>query len=139
MSAARGYGVSLPERVTADDADETQSDERPKHQLVAEKTDEVWQQAKPFVCGAFALKRGQNWQIHEHAFWEQHADMGMREDMPRLSSWLCACCVEARPRTPEISAIDCSVAPRTLVVLCLLSVSCSSVPGSSAPWIVVDL
>lgn len=41
----------------------------------------MWQQTKPFVCDAFALSRGQNWQIHESAFWEQHAYMGMREDM----------------------------------------------------------
>jgi hypothetical protein len=35
--------------------DETKADDRPKHQLVTEKTDEVWQQAKPFVTDAFAL------------------------------------------------------------------------------------
>jgi putative transposase len=81
ITAARGCDVSLPERVIIDEVDEAQTDERPKHQLVAEKTDEVWQQAKPFVCDAFALDRGQNWQIHENAFWEQHAYMGMRENM----------------------------------------------------------
>ena len=36
---------------------------------------QVWQQAKPFVTDAFALDRGPNWQIHETAFWEQHAYM----------------------------------------------------------------
>jgi putative transposase len=81
VRAARTCSVSLPERVTAADADELQTDDRPEHQLIAETTDEVWQQAKPFVCDAFALTRGPNWQIHEHAFWEQHAYMGMREDM----------------------------------------------------------
>ena len=48
--------------------DESETGDRPQHQLVAEKTDEVWQQAKPFVTDAFALNRGQNWQIHENAF-----------------------------------------------------------------------
>jgi putative transposase len=81
VNAARGCGVSLPEQITAADTDEPQADDRPEHQLIAETTDEVWQQAKPFVCDAFTLKRGPNWQIHENAFWEQHAYMGMREDM----------------------------------------------------------
>jgi putative transposase len=81
VRAARTCRVSLPERITADDADEPQTDDRPEHQLLAETTDEVWQQAKPFVCDAFALDRGPNWQIHQNVFWEQHAYMGMREDM----------------------------------------------------------
>ena len=81
VTAARAYDLSLPERVTSGEADESQTDNSPKHQLIAEKTDEVWQQTKPYVCDAFALERGRNWQIHENAFWEQHAYMGMREDM----------------------------------------------------------
>jgi putative transposase len=81
ITAAHACDVSLPERVTTGGADEAQDDDCPKHQLVAEKTDEVWQQAKPFVTDAFALDRGPNWEIHENAFWEQHAYMGMREDM----------------------------------------------------------
>jgi putative transposase len=81
VKAARACDISVPERVTINETDDPQTDEPPKHQLVAEKTDEVWQQAKPFVCDAFALDRGRNWQIHENAFWEQHAYMGMREDM----------------------------------------------------------
>jgi putative transposase len=81
VRAARTCDVALPERVTISEADEPQTDDCPEHQLIAEKTDEVWQQAKPFVCEAFALDRGPNWQIHQNAFWEQHAYMGMREDM----------------------------------------------------------
>ncbi|EMA52083.1 transposase IS4 family protein [Halococcus thailandensis JCM 13552] len=81
VTAARTNGVSLPKRVSTSETDETKTNKPPKHQLVAERTDEVWQQAKPFVTDAFALKRGSNWQIHENAFWEQHAYMGMREDM----------------------------------------------------------
>jgi putative transposase len=80
-TAAQLCDVSMPARIGTDEADEPETDNRPEHQLVAEKTDEVWQQAKPFVCDAFALDRGPNWQIHENAFWEQHAYMGMREDM----------------------------------------------------------
>jgi putative transposase len=81
VRAARACDVSLPDRIETDEADNPQADDCPKHQLIAEKTDEVWQQAKPFVCDTFALDRGPNWQIHENAFWEQHAYMGMREDM----------------------------------------------------------
>ena len=33
------------------------------------------------MTDAFALDRGRNWQTHENAFWEQHAYMGMCEDM----------------------------------------------------------
>ncbi|ADJ16429.1 MULTISPECIES: transposase [Halococcaceae] len=81
VRAARACGVSLPDRIDIDEADESDADDPPERQLVAAKTDEVWQQAKPFVTDAFALSRGPNWQIHENAFWEQHAYMGMREDM----------------------------------------------------------
>src|SRR5699024_7700144 len=79
--AAYACEVSLPDRIETARMDGSDAGSRPEHQLVAEKTDEVWQQAKPFVTDAFALNRGRNWQIHENAFWEQHAYMGMREDM----------------------------------------------------------
>ncbi|WP_232833851.1 transposase [Saliphagus sp. LR7] len=81
VMAARVCEVPLPDQTSTDGADGSEADTPPKHQLVAEKTDEVWQQAKPFVTDAFALDRGPNWQIHENAFFEQHAYMGMREDM----------------------------------------------------------
>jgi putative transposase len=81
VTAACACKVSLPDRIETDRTDDSDADRRPEHQIIAEKTDEVWQQAKPFVTDAFALKRGRNWQIHENAFWEQHAYMGMREDM----------------------------------------------------------
>jgi putative transposase len=81
VTTAHACDVSLPERIDTDEEDDPESDDCPERQLLAQKTDEVWQQAKPFVTDAFALSRGQNWQIHENAFWEQHADMGMREDM----------------------------------------------------------
>ncbi len=81
VTASRLCDISLPERVTIGKVDDAQTDDPPQHQLVAETTDEVWQQAKPFVCDAFALERGRNWQIHQNAFWEQHAYMGMREDI----------------------------------------------------------
>ncbi|MGN8215884.1 transposase [Halococcus salifodinae] len=81
VTAARANEVSFPERVNTSETAETKTNKPSKHQLVAQKTDEVWQQAKPFVTDAFALDRGPNWQIHENAFFEQHAYMGMREDM----------------------------------------------------------
>lgn len=49
VRAARTCEGSLPDRIGGDEADESEADSPPKHQLVAEKTDEVWQQAKPFV------------------------------------------------------------------------------------------
>jgi putative transposase len=81
VKAVRTCDVSLSDRTGTDGSDDPNTNDRPEHQLIAEKTNDIWQQAKPFVCEAFALKRGPNWQIHENAFWEQHADMGMREDM----------------------------------------------------------
>ena len=81
VMAARAYEVPLPNRIETEETDESEGGDTPERQLVAEKTDEVWQQAKPFVTDAFALDRGLNWEIHENAFWEQHAYMGMREDM----------------------------------------------------------
>jgi putative transposase len=68
VKAARACDVPLPERIDTSDEDEPESDDCPEHQLLAQKTDEVWKQAKPFVTDAFALDRGQNWQIHENAF-----------------------------------------------------------------------
>nr|WP_239640955.1 transposase [Natrialba taiwanensis] len=81
VMAAHACEVPLPDRISTGEADESDANDTPEHQLVAEKTDEVWQQAKPFVTDAFALDRGSNWQIHENAFFEHHAYMGMREDM----------------------------------------------------------
>lgn len=81
VTVACACKVSLPDRIETVRMDGSDVDRRPEHQIIAEKTDEVWQQAKPFATDAFALKRGQNWQIHESAFWEQHVYMGMREDM----------------------------------------------------------
>lgn len=45
----------LPDRIDTGEADKSQADNCPEHQLIAETTDEVWQQAKPFVTDAFAL------------------------------------------------------------------------------------
>ena len=46
MRAAHACEVPLPDRIGTDRADGSDADSRPEHQLVAEKTDEVWQQAK---------------------------------------------------------------------------------------------
>jgi putative transposase len=81
ITTARACDVSLPERIEAGRTDKPEATDCPERQLLAQKTDEVWQQAKPFVTDAFKLDRGPNWEIHENAFWEQHAYMGMREDM----------------------------------------------------------
>ena len=81
VRAARACDVPLPDRIGIDGVDESNGDGSPERQLVAAKTDEVWQQTKPFVTDAFRLDRGHNWEIHENDFWEQHAYMGMHENM----------------------------------------------------------
>ena len=91
VTAARTCDVSLPERVTIGEADEPESDNLPKHQLVAKKTDEVWQLDKPFVCDAFALDRGRNWQIHANAFWEQHLPLSRGNPCSNRRSRICCC------------------------------------------------
>jgi putative transposase len=58
VTAARACDVSLPERVTIGEEIDPESDDCPERQLLAQKTDEVWQQAKPFVCDAFAPRTG---------------------------------------------------------------------------------
>jgi len=45
------------------------SSKRSEQRLVAEKTKEVWQQAKPFVTDTFYLNRAENTVVHENAFW----------------------------------------------------------------------
>jgi len=40
---------------------ESDADSRPGHQFIAEKADEVWQQAKPFICDAFVLSAVVQW------------------------------------------------------------------------------
>lgn len=94
----------LPDQIATDAIAEADADSRLEHQLVAEKTDEVWQQATPFVCDAFALDRGRNWQSHENVFWEQHPYMGMREDMYagviQSRSRPIQCAIEFQPDRP---------------------------------------
>lgn len=74
-----------------------------EQRLVREKTKEVWQQAKPFVTDSFYLKRAENWQVHENAFWEQHTFMGMREDMFAQSGQHSFAIDSGRDRTPSAS------------------------------------
>jgi putative transposase len=57
VTAARVFEVPLPDRVGTGEADGPGADDRPEHQLVAEKTDEVWQRAKPFVAGTACDRR----------------------------------------------------------------------------------
>jgi putative transposase len=104
VRAARACGVPLPDQIKTEETDESEDDNIPERQLVAEKTDEVWQQAKPFVTDAFALDRGPNWEIHENAFWEQHAYMGMREDMYARSGPASFSLDTTRERIPTGSA-----------------------------------
>ncbi len=43
VKTARACDVSLPDRIGTSEADETRANDCPKHQLVVQKTDEVWQ------------------------------------------------------------------------------------------------
>ncbi len=80
VELAREKGIPVPDDVFQPD-DEQNGSERSKTRLIADTTKEVWQHVKPFVTEEFFLKRGDNAQIHENAFWEQHAFMGVRKNM----------------------------------------------------------
>ncbi len=80
VELAREEGIPTPADVFQFE-DEQNVSERSETRLIADKTKEVWQHAKPFVTEEFFLKRGDNAQIHENAFWEQHAFMGVRKHM----------------------------------------------------------
>src|SRR5699024_2781841 len=49
VNTACACDVFLPERVSTSEASEPDPADCPEHQLLAQKTDEVWQQAKPLV------------------------------------------------------------------------------------------
>jgi IS4 transposase len=80
VAFARERGIPAPDEVFQPEESDATS-QRSETRLVADTTEDVWEKAKPFVTDCFHLNRGDNWQIHENAFWEQHAFMGMREDM----------------------------------------------------------
>lgn len=80
VELAREEGIPAPDDVFQPDDKQNVSD-RSETRLIADTTKEVWQHAKPFVTDEFFLKRGSNAQIHENAFWEQHAFMGVRKNM----------------------------------------------------------
>jgi hypothetical protein len=109
VTTARACDVSLPERIEAGRTDKPEATDCPERQLLAQKTDEVWQQAKPFVTDAFKLDRGPNWEIHENAFWEQHAYMGMREDMYARSGPASFSLDTTRDRIPTGSTHRCPI------------------------------
>ena len=102
FQTARHHGIPAPDAVFEPDT-QTGGSERSEQRLIAEKTQEVWQQAKPFVTDCFSLKRGQNWRIHENAFWEQHTYMGMREDMFANAGQYSFAIDSSRERTPSAS------------------------------------
>jgi IS4 transposase len=74
-----------------------------EQKLIADKTKEVWKQAKPYVTDTFFLERASNASVHENAFWEQHAYMGMREDMFAQSGQHSFYIDSTRDRTPSAS------------------------------------
>jgi putative transposase len=86
----------LPEdKLPADASEET------KAALAREKAQQVWQSAKPFVTDCFKLDRAQNASIPESAWWEQHAFMGMREDMCANGGAKSFALDSTRQRTPS--------------------------------------
>lgn len=80
VELAREAGIPAPDDVFQPD-DKQEVSERSETRLIADTTKEIWQHVKPFVTDEFFLKRGDNAQIHENAFWEQHAFMGVRKNM----------------------------------------------------------
>ncbi|WP_245742159.1 BUD32 family EKC/KEOPS complex subunit [Natrinema salaciae] len=74
LAFAREQGIPVPDPVFRPEERDITS-RRSEQRLVAEKTKEVWKQAKPFVTDAFYLNRADNTVVHEHAY------MGMRENM----------------------------------------------------------
>lgn len=99
---ARENNIPAPDEVFQPEATAATS-KRSETRLITEKTEEVWQQAKPFVTDTFYLKRAENTSIHENAFWEQHAYMGMRENMYAQSGQHSFFIDSQRDRTPSAS------------------------------------
>ncbi|ELY32590.1 transposase IS4 family protein [Natrialba magadii ATCC 43099] len=102
LAFAREQGIPAPDPVFRPEERDISS-KRSEQRLVAEKTKEVWQQAKPFVTDTFYLKRADNSVIHENAFWEQHAYMGMRENMYAQSGQHSFFIDSQRDHTPSAS------------------------------------
>lgn len=102
LAFAREQDIPAPDPVFRPEERDISS-KRSEQRLVAEKTKEVWQQAKPFVTDTFYLKRAENSVIHETAFWEQHAYMGMRENMYAQSGQHSFYIDSQRDRTPSAS------------------------------------
>ncbi len=100
VELAREEGIPAPDNVFQP-ANKRDVLERPETRLIADTTKEVWQQAKPFVTEEFYLKRGDNAQIHENAFWEQHAFMGVRKNMFAESGANSFYVDSTRDRTPS--------------------------------------
>jgi len=102
LAFAREQDIPAPDPVFRPEERDISS-KRSEQRLVAEKTKEVWQQAKPFVTDTFYLNRAENTVVHENAFWEQHAYMGMRENMYAQSGQHSFYIDSQRDRTPSAS------------------------------------
>jgi len=84
VAVARERKIPCPDEVFRPDRGDTSSEEpneKSVRDLTIEKTEEVWQHAKPFVCNSYWLNRGDNVQVPESAWWEAHAFMGSRREM----------------------------------------------------------
>lgn len=102
VELSREAGIPAPDDIFQPD-DEQNASERSETRLIADTTKEVWQHAKTFVTDEFFLKRGDNAQIHENAFWEQHAFMGIRKYMFAESGADSFYVGSTRDRTPSWS------------------------------------
>jgi IS4 transposase len=102
LAFAREQGIPASDPVFRPEEQDISS-KRSEQRLVAEKTIEVWKQAKPFITNAFYLKRADNSVIHENAFWEQHAYMGMRGNMYAQSGQHSFYIDSQRDHTPSAS------------------------------------
>jgi len=102
MAFAREQGIPAPDPVFRPEERDITTKQSEKR-IVAEKTQDVWKKAKPFVTDCFYLKRAENHYHHENAFWEQHTYMGMREDMYAQSGQHSFSLASKREETPSAS------------------------------------
>lgn len=86
VAVARDHGVPAPAPVFTPDRDRNtdpapNTDCKSVTDLTVEKTQDIWQHAKPFIEAGYELDRAANTEIPEAAWWEAHAFMGARAEM----------------------------------------------------------
>jgi len=81
IECARLKNIPAPDEIFRPSEHTEDPSKRTERELVSKNTKEVWQEAKPLIDDSFHLNRGENTQIPEGAWWEQHTFLGMRSNM----------------------------------------------------------